>query len=178
MSKYSSFFLVSNTSYQKIGGKIRLRKFGSWLAEEAWIKEEQAQKRAVFSLRAIELAKRIAEEKGIPEDEAFQILQGVGDGKGEVVNDYTEEMTTLMQSMPSNREQLEQLVTVFMKNRCEVMQGKKWEPTPDWSNEDTKMLPKNLIDEIERFMVAEEMADTELDERDELEEETEEAEKN
>ena len=46
MSKYSNIFLLSNAEYKEIGDCLRLRKYGSWLAEEAWTREEQGQKRA------------------------------------------------------------------------------------------------------------------------------------
>jgi len=61
----------------------------------------------------------------------------------------------LMASLPSPREQFGDLVTIFFKNRGEALQGKKWLPTEDWSMEDTKMLPKALIDEVEAFMAGE-----------------------
>lgn len=40
MSKYSDFFLLGSPEFSEIGDKLRLRKYGSWLAEEAWLREE------------------------------------------------------------------------------------------------------------------------------------------
>jgi len=154
MSKYSNIFLLSNAEYEEIGDCLRLRKYGSWLAEEAWTREEQGQKRAQFTLRAIALAKKIAQEKGIDEEEAFALLQNGGDGQS-VLQEYSEEAISLMASLPSPREQFGELITIFFKNRGEVLQGKKWTPTDDWSMEDTKMLPKELLDQVEAFMAAE-----------------------
>jgi hypothetical protein len=154
MSKYSNIFLLSNAEYEEIGDCLRLRKYGSWLAEEAWTREEQGQKRAQFTLRAIALAKKIAQEKNINEEEAFALLQNSGEGQS-VLQEYSEEAISLMASLPSPREQFGELITIFFKNRGEVLQGKKWTPTDDWSMEDTKMLPKELLDQAEAFMVAE-----------------------
>lgn len=154
MSKYSNIFLLSNAEYEEIGDCLRLRKYGSWLAEEAWSREEQGQKRAQFTLRAIALAKKIAQEKGIDEEEAFALLQNGGDGQS-VLQEYSEEAISLMASLPSPREQFGELITIFFRNRGEVLQGKKWTPTDDWSMEDTKMLPKELLDQVETFMAAE-----------------------
>jgi len=154
MSKYSNIFLLSNAEYQEIGDCLRLRKYGSWLAEEAWTREEQGQKRAQFTLRAIALAKKIAQEKGIDEEEAFALLQNGGDGQS-VLQEYSEEAISLMASLPSPREQFGELITIFFKNRGEVLQGKKWAATDDWSMEDTKMLPKELLQQVEAFMAAE-----------------------
>lgn len=154
MSKYSNIFLLSNAEYEDIGDCLRLRKYGSWLAEEAWVREEQGQKRAQFTLRAISLAKKIAQEKDIEEEEAFMLLQNGGDGQS-VLREYSQEAVALMASLPSPREQLGELVTIFFKNRGEVLQGKKWTATEDWSMKDTQMLTKQLLEKVESFMVEE-----------------------
>jgi len=154
MSKYSNIFLLGNAEYGQIGEHLRLRKYGSWLAEESWTREEQGQKRAQFTLRAIALAKKIAQEKGVDEEEAFAMLQSNNGGES-VLQDYSEEAIALMASLPSPRDQFGELVTIFFKNRGEALQGKKWLPTEDWSMEDTKMLPKALIDQVETFMAGE-----------------------
>lgn len=157
MSKYSSFFLVSSPEYESLADKLRIRKYGSWLAEEVWIREEQAQKRALFTLKAVELAKKIAKDKEISNDEAFQLLQSQGFAGSELSDIYGEEAAELMASMPSSQEQLEKLVTTFMRNRGEVCNSKKWEPTEDWSDEDTAKLPRPILEKIEAFMASEEM---------------------
>lgn len=154
MSKYSSIFLLSNAEYEEIGDCLRLRKYGSWLAEESWTREEQGQKRAQFTLRAIALAKKIANEKCIDEEEAFAMLQN-GDNGQSVLQEYSDEAVSLMASLPSPREQFGELITLFFRNRGEVLQGKKWTATDDWSMEDTQMLPKALLEKIEAFMASE-----------------------
>lgn len=171
MSKYSSFFLLSSPEYEKLNDKLRLRKYGSWLAEEAWLREDQSQKRALFTLKAIDLARKIAKDKGIEDAEAFELLQGSGMIDEELVGGYASEATALMESMPSSRSQLEQLVTVFFKNRGEVLQGKKWEPTEDWSDEDTRMLTSVILEKVEAFMVAEENANAPKQDEEEEEDE-------
>lgn len=154
MSKYSNIFLLSDAEYEKIGSCLRLRKYGSWLAEEAWKREEQGQKRAQFTLRAIALAKKIAMEKGIDQDEAFAMLQGGDEGES-VLSEYSEDAIALMSSMPSAREQFGELITIFFRNRGEILSGKKWTATEDWSMEDTQKLPKDMLDQIEAFMAME-----------------------
>jgi hypothetical protein len=171
MSKYSSFFLLSSPEYEKLNDRLRLRKYGSWLAEEAWLREDQAQKRALFTLKAIDLARKIAKDKGIEDAEAFELLQGSGMIDEELVGGYAAEATALMESMPSSRSQLEQLVTVFFKNRGEVLQGKKWEPTEDWSDEDTRMLTSVILEKVEAFMMAEETANAPKQDEEQEEEE-------
>ena len=155
MSKYSDFFLLGKPEYQTIGDRLRLRKYGSWLAEEAWTREEQGRRRASFSLRAIELARKISKEKGISEDEAFESLQKADEDRDELFVEYSEEINAMMAAMPSNRDQFEELVTLFFQNRGQVKVEKKWESTEDWSVEDTRMLPQNFLTEIEYFMTIE-----------------------
>jgi len=154
MSKYSNIFLLSDAEYQNIGDFLRLRKYGSWLAEEAWKREEQGQKRAQFTLRAIALAKKIAIEKEVDQDEAFAMLQGDNEGES-ILSEYSEEAVTLMSSMPSAREQFGELITIFFRNRGEVLNGKKWAATDDWSIEDTQKLPQAWLEEVEAFMAME-----------------------
>ena len=158
MSKYSDLFLLSSPKYHNIGPKLRLRIHKSWLAEEAWSKEEQAKRRAQFSLRAIDLARQIAEEKEITEEEAFAMLQAEGDDRNAAMAEYSTQIDLLMDLMPSNRLQLEELVTLFFKNRGQVAVGKgKWEDTTDWTVEDTRMLPSVLVEEVEAFMATEDV---------------------
>lgn len=155
MSKYSEFFLLGSADYEEISDKLRLRKYGSWLAEETWLREEQNRKRAQFTLRTIQLAKRIAATKGIDEEEAFGLLQNASSNQGELFIEFAEDAAKLMDSAPSGREQFEELVTMFFRNRGEVCMGKKWCPTDEWSKEDTSKLPSTLLEKIEAFMGAE-----------------------
>lgn len=169
MSKYSSIFLLSDAAYENIGDCLRLRKYGSWLAEEAWKREEQGQKRAQFTLRAIALAKKIATEKGVDQDEAFSMLQGGNEGES-ILSEYSEEAVALMSSMPSAREQFGELITTFFRNRGEIMNGKKWSATDDWTIEDTQKLPQTWLEQIEAFMAAEDKGQNADDEEDNEEE--------
>lgn len=170
MSKYSSFFLLGNAKYQELSEKLRLRKYGSWLAEEAWTKEEAAQKQAQFTLKAVDLARKIAAEKDITEDEAFQALSSNLSGDDAFFGQYASEVSSLMKALPSGREQFEKLVTIFFQNRGEVLVGKKWEATRDWTEEDTRMLTKQILSKVEAFMAAEEQGDNEaVETEDEIE---------
>ena len=158
MSKYSDFFLLSSPEYYDIGEKLRLRKYGSWLAEEAWLREEQNKKRSQFTLKTIQLARNIAKVKGIPEEEAFQLLQGDTPERAEVLSEFSEDTARLMSLVPSGREQFEDLVTMFFRNRGEVFDGKKWRSTDEWEKADTNKLPQDLLQAVEVFMAQEDAA--------------------
>lgn len=166
MSKYASLFLIGSADYEQISSNLRLRKFGSWLAEEAWLREEQNKKRAQFTLKTIQLARKIAKAKGIEEEEAFNILQSDGPDRAAIFEEFSEETSKLMDLMPSGKDQFEELVTIFFRNRGQVLDGKKWIDTSDWENEDTGKLPKNLLEKVESFMKAEDSDGEEEEEAD------------
>jgi hypothetical protein len=168
MSKYSDFFLLSSPEYEEIGEKLRLRKYGSWLAEEVWLREDQNKKRAQFTLKTIQLARHIAKVKQISEEEAFQLLQGNTPERAEVLSEFSEDTSLLMNLAPSNREQFEDLVTMFFRNRGEVFDGKKWRSTDEWEKCDTHKLTQFLLQAVENFMAQE---DTALQGNDEEEQE-------
>jgi len=156
MSQYSDFFLVGNAKYEAIAERLRLRSFGSWLTEEVWLRELQSKKRAEFSLRAIRLARRIAAEKGISEDEAFDLLQSDAPERQEQLGDHAEDAAALFLLLPSAQDQFEELVTRFFQNRGEVLKGAEWVATTDWSKADTGKLTKFMLDAVEAFMAKEE----------------------
>jgi hypothetical protein len=167
MSKYSEFFLLSSPKHCELNEKLRLRSYKSWLTEEVWCREAQSKKKAKFTLEVIRLARKIAKVKGIEEDEAFQLLQAGGEDREDLLKEFGEEVNGIMDLAPSNREQFEELVTLFFKNRGEVMEGKKWTSTSDWSDEDTQKLPATILTAIEQFMADEEGNGEETVEEDE-----------
>ena len=167
MSKYSEFFLLSSAKYCELNEKLRLRSYKSWLAEEMWCREAQGKKKAKFTLEVIRLARKIAKAKGIEEDEAFQLLQAGGEDREDLLKEFGDEVNGIMDLAPSNREQFEELVTLFFRNRGEVMEGKKWTSTSDWSDEDTQKLPATILTAIEQFMADEEVNGEETVEEDE-----------
>ena len=167
MSKYSEFFLLSSAKYCELNERLRLRSYKSWLAEEVWCREAQSKKKAKFTLEVIRLARKIAKAKDIDESEAFQLLQAGGEDREELLKEFGEEVNDIMDLAPSNREQFEELVTLFFKNRGEVMEGKKWTSTSDWSDEDTQKLPATILTAIEQFMADEEGNGEETIEEDE-----------
>jgi hypothetical protein len=170
MSKYSEFFLLSSPKHCELNEKLRLRSYQSWLSEEVWCREAQSKKKAKFTLEVIRLARKIAKAKDIGEDEAFQLLQSGGDDREDLLKEFGDEVHGIMDLAPSNREQFEELVTLFFKNRGEVLEGKKWTSTSDWSNEDTQKLPTSILTAIEQFMADEEGGRDGTDEEKEEEE--------
>jgi len=170
MSKYSDFFLIGSPQYVELGDKLRLRSYGSWLAEEVWCREKQNKKRAQFTLEVIRLARKVAKAKGISEDEAFVLLQANDEDRGELFAEFSEDVDRLMTLSPSSQDQTEELVTIFFRNRGEVLDGKKWTATKDWSKEDTQKLPSMMMEQVEAFMQKEEGTEEAMEAEEEDEE--------
>lgn len=167
MSKYSDFFLIGSPEYFELNDKLRLRCYGSWLAEEVWCREKQNKKRARFTLEVIKLARKVAKVKGISEDEAFVLLQSGDEERSELFAEFNEEVDRLMTLSPSSQDQSEELVTIFFKNRGEVLEGKKWIATDDWSKEDTRKLPSALMEAVEKFIAKEDGIEEPAEQEDE-----------
>ena len=170
MSKYSDFFLIGSPQYVELGDKLRLRSYGSWLAEEVWCREKQNKKRAQFTLEVIRLARKVAKAKDISEDEAFVLMQANDEDRGELFAEFSEDVDLLMTLSPSSQDQTEELVTIFFRNRGEVLDGKKWTATKDWSKEDTQKLPSMMMEQVEAFMQKEEGTEDAMEEEEEDEE--------
>lgn len=170
MSKYSDFFLIGSPQYVELGDKLRLRSYGSWLAEEVWCREKQNKKRAQFTLEVIRLARKVAKAKDISEDEAFVLLQANDEDRGELFAEFSEDVDRLMTLSPSSQDQTEELVTIFFRNRGEVLDGKKWTATKDWSKEDTQKLPSMMMEQVEAFMQKEEGVEEAMEAEEEDEE--------
>lgn len=170
MSKYSDFFLIGSPQYVELGDKLRLRSYGSWLAEEVWCREKQNKKRAQFTLEVIRLARKVAKAKDISEDEAFVLLQANDEDRGELFAEFSEDVDRLMTLSPSSQDQTEELVTIFFRNRGEVLDGKKWTATKDWSKEDTQKLPSMMMEQVEAFMQKEEGTEEAMEAEEEDEE--------
>ena len=170
MSKYSDFFLIGSPQYVELGDKLRLRSYGSWLAEEVWCREKQNKKRAQFTLEVIRLARKVAKAKDISEDEAFVLLQANDEDRGELFAEFSEDVDRLMTLSPSSQDQTEELVTIFFRNRGEVLDGKKWTATKDWSKEDTQKLPSMMMEQVEAFMQKEEGVEDTMEAEEEDEE--------
>ena len=76
MSKYSFLLQTKAEEYFELLPGVRLKKYGGWLVAEAIEQEEISKLQSQATIRAVQLAKRIAKDKDIQLDEAFGLLQG------------------------------------------------------------------------------------------------------
>ena len=139
MSKYSFLVASKEPEYFELLPTLRLRKHGGWLVSEAIEQEEISKAQSQATIRAVQLAKRIATVKGIALDEAFALLQGGADlSEMELLSDFTEETLSMINSGGSVETSNARMVTAFIRCRGEGLIQDAWTAIDDWSIEDTK----------------------------------------
>lgn len=161
MSKYSFLLQGKEAEYFELTSVIRLRKHGGWLVAEAIEQEELSKAQSQATIRAVQLAKRIATVKGVALDEAFALLQGGGGlSEMDLLGDFTEETLSMLNSSTSMEINNAKLVTTFMRCRGEGMIDGEWQSLEDWSMEDTKSMGKAMITKAMEFILEEQQADS------------------
>lgn len=160
MSKYSFLLQSEEPEYFELTPKVRLRKHGGWLVAEGIEQEELSKAQSQATIRAVQLAKRIATAKGIPLDEAFALLQGGADmTEMELLSDFTEETLGMINSGGSVETSNARMVTVFIRCRGEGLIDGEWLPLDDWSIEDTKAMGRLVISRGMEFIMSEQEAE-------------------
>lgn len=160
MSKYSFLVQTKAEDYFDLLPDVRLKKYNGWLVAEAIEQEEISKLQSQATIRAVQLAKRIATAKDIPLDEAFSLLQGGGSiTETELLADFTDETLAMITSGTSVEATNARMVTAFMRSRGQGMIDGEWCDLGDWDLEDTKGLPRNIIAKVVEFIAAEQDAE-------------------
>jgi len=162
MSKYSFLLQTKAEDYFELLPEIRMKKYGGWLVAEAIEQEEISKLQSQATIRAVQLAKRIATAKDIPLDEAFGLLQGGGGSitEAELLSEYTEETLSMITSGSSVESTNARMVTAFIRSRGQGMIDGEWQDLADWELEDTKTLPRKAIAKVVEFIAEEQNAET------------------
>ena len=162
MSKYSFLLQTKAEEYFELLPGVRLKKYGGWLVAEAIEQEEISKLQSQATIRAVQLAKRIAQDKDIPLDEAFGLLQGGGGSitEAELLSEYTEETLSMITSGSSVESTNARMVTAFIRSRGQGMIDGEWQDLADWELEDTKNLPRKAIAKVVEFIAEEQNAET------------------
>lgn len=165
MSKYSFLIHDESGDYENITPSLRLRKFGAWLITEKIQQAKLAKAQARQILSAVDLAKRIAKDRGIEPEEAFNVLQTQDSpDSAMILVDYIDEARKFMDNSETRDEQESKIITIFMKTRAEGMIDGGWKKLSDWENEDTEMFDDILREKIVMFINSEQMgADAPVD---------------
>ena len=161
MSKYSFLLQSKEPAYFELSPFIRLKKHGGWLVAEAIEQEEISKLQSQATIRAVQLAKRIATAKGIPLDEAFSLLQGGGSSitEAELLSEYTEETMSMITSGSSVESTNARMATAFVRSRGQGLVDGEWQDLSDWELDDTKALPRRAIAKVVEFISAEQEAE-------------------
>jgi hypothetical protein len=161
MSKYSFLVQTKTEGYFELLPEIRLKKYGSWLVAESIEQEEISKLQSQATIRAVQLAKRIAATRGIALDEAFALLQGGGTiTEAELLSDFTEETLAMITSGSSVEATNARMVTAFVRSRGQGLIDGEWQDLSDWEIEDTKNLPRTAIAKVVEFIAEEQNAET------------------
>ena len=160
MSKYSFLLQTKAEDYFELLPDIRLKKYGGWLVAEAIEQEEISKLQSQATIRAVQLAKRIAASRDIPLDEAFALLQGGGSiTEAELLSEFTEETLSMITSGSSVEATNARMVTAFMRSRAQGLIDGEWQDLADWEMDDTKTLPRKAIAKMVEFIAAEQDAE-------------------
>jgi hypothetical protein len=160
MSKYSFLLQTKAEDYFQLTPEIRLKKYNGWLVAEAIEQEEISKLQSQATIRAVQLAKRIATSKDIPLDEAFALLQGGSSiTEAELLSDFTDETMAMITSGTSVEATNARMVTAFVRSRGQGMIDGEWTDLDDWELDDTKGLPRVAIAKVVEFIAAEQDAE-------------------
>jgi len=160
MSKYSFLLASEEVSYFELTPALRMQKHGGWLVAESIEQEEISKAQSQSTIKAVQLAKKIAAAKDIPLDEAFEMLQGGGGfSESELLADYTEEALSMITAGGSAELGNARLITAFMRCRGEGKIGDNWERLTDWSVDDTKGMTRELTTKVLEFIAEEQDAE-------------------
>lgn len=161
MSKYSFLLQTKTDDYFELLPEIRLKKYGGWLVAEAIEQEEISKLQSQATIKAVQLAKRIASAKDIPLDEAFGLLQGAGGSitEAELLSEYTEETLSMITSGSSVESTNARMVTAFIRSRGQGMIDGEWRDLSDWELDDTKNLPRKSIAKVVEFITDEQASE-------------------
>jgi hypothetical protein len=161
MSKYSFLLDTKTEEFFELLPNVRMKKYGGWLVAEAIEQEEISKLQSQATIRAVQLAKRIALAKDVSLDEAFSLLQGGGGSitETELLSDYTEETLSMITSGSSVESTNARMVTAFIRSRGQGLVDGEWRDLTDWDVEDTKVLPHRAIAKVVEFISAEQEAE-------------------
>lgn len=164
MSKYSFVLQGKEPEYFELLPTLRLQKHGGWLVAEAIEQEEASKSQSQATIRAVQLAKRIAKAKDVSLTEAFDLLQGNGNmNEMELLEDFAEETLDMLTDSGGVEANNARMATTFIRCRGEALIDEQWTRVDDWSIEDTKSMGRRLISKVMEFIVSEQEEETKGD---------------
>ena len=149
MSKYSKIFF-GQKKYHDIQ-PFRFPIYNDLVAGEIEGIEALARKQASNTYALLKIAKDVSQKQDIPVQEALDALSDV-DGNQDLLFDYVDELAQIQTQGQSVSEMKIETVTLFMRYRAELKERNKWVQVPDWEMDDTREMPRRLLDDIYDFV--------------------------
>jgi hypothetical protein len=152
MSKYTGL-LFPVDQYHQIG-PFRFPVYNDLVPGEARDIESIMKEQSRSFYKSLKLAQRIAKDKKIPVKAAMDLLSTLDTEKGQqLVLDYADDLEALTENTLGETEQQIKFVTVLMRYRGQVQDASStWNPTTDWAEEDTLLIPKKILAAIFQFI--------------------------
>ncbi len=152
MSKYSFLVAASEPEYFAVNNSLRLVKYDGWLVGESIEHEEITKAQSAVTLKAVQLARKIAKVKKISLEDAFALLQEGKVATEDLTDEFADEVLTLLTETKSADASSARLVTVFIRSRGQGFVSGEWQSLEDWTLEDTKKLSRPLVRKILSFV--------------------------
>lgn len=149
MSKYSKIFF-GQKKYHDIQ-PFRFPIYNDLVAGEIEGIEALARKQASNTYALLKIARDVAQKQDIPVQDALDALSDV-DSNQELLFEYVDELALIQTQGQSVSEMKIETVTLFMRYRAELKERNKWVQVPDWEMDDTREMPRRLLDDIYDFV--------------------------
>jgi hypothetical protein len=149
MSKYSKIFFGQKKYYDI--APFRFPIYNDLVAGEIEGIEDTAKKQANNTYSMLKIAKSLATKQGIPVQEALDALSDMGSNQ-DLLFDYVDELAEIQSQGQSVSEMKIETVTLFMRYRAELKDKGKWIQLSDWELDDTREMPRKLLDDIFEFV--------------------------
>ena len=149
MSKYSKIFF-GQKKYHDIQ-PFRFPIYNDLVAGEIEGIEALARKQASNTYALLKIAKDVAQKQDIPVQDALDALSDV-DSNQELLFEDVDELALIQTQGQSVSEMKIETVILFMRYRAELKERNKWVQVPDWEMDDTREMPRRLLDDIYDFV--------------------------
>lgn len=152
MSRYSQLFFQEK-EYHEIG-PFRFPIYEDLVAGEAEGVEAIARKQAQNTYTLLKIAKSVSKKRKISIKDALELLSDP-DSENEVLYEHAEELAEVQKESATVAEQQIEMATLFLRFRGEVQdpEGKLgWLQVPDWTREDTLLIPSRVLNDIFEFI--------------------------
>jgi|1048.fasta_scaffold00331_15 hypothetical protein len=159
-SKYASLIHSEpefHHEFYLIQDNLRFRKLGAWMMLERDEQDRIAKEQAQENMALLELVKRIAREKDMDVETAWDAIQGSlnEDEKRPIIIEYIDEIKRIQNEKLSDQAWRAKFITIFFQTRAQGLFDGVWSYLRDWTMEDSMQLDDKQVAKINVFLTAE-----------------------